>query len=40
MESDMVRDKQDIIDISFYGKLVDEAIAAIEEYGNVDEFIN
>lgn len=40
MESDMVRDKQDIIDISFYGKQVDEAIAAIEEYGNVDEFIN
>lgn len=40
MESDMVKDKQDIIDISFYGKQVDEAIAAIEEYGNVDEFIN
>ena len=40
MESDMVKDKQDIIDISFYGKQVDEALAAIEEYGNVDEFIN
>lgn len=40
MESDMVRDKQGIIDISFYGKQVDEAKAAIEEYGNVDEFIN
>lgn len=40
MESDMVKDKQDIIDISFYGKQVDEAIAAIEEYGNVNEFIN
>lgn len=28
-----------VIDISFYRKLVDDAIAAIEEYGNFDEFV-
>ena len=40
MESDMVKDNQDIIDISYYAKLVDDAIAAIEEYGDVNDFIN
>jgi hypothetical protein len=40
MESDMVKDNQDIIDISYYAKMVDDAIAAIEEYGDVNDFIN
>ena len=39
MESAMVKDKQDIIDISYYAKLVDEARASIEEYGDVEDFI-
>ena len=39
MESEMVRDHQDIIDISYYRKLVDEARAAIEQYGDVNNFI-
>ena len=40
MESSMVEENQGIIDISFYAKKVDDARAAIEEYGDVDEFIN
>ena len=40
MESDMVKDKQEIIDVSYYGKMVDDAKSAIEEYGDVNEFIN
>lgn len=40
MESSMVEENQGIIDISFYAKKVDDARAAIEEYGDIDEFIN
>lgn len=39
MESDMVKDQQDIIDISYYAELVDNARAAIDEYGDVEDFI-
>jgi hypothetical protein len=38
MESDMVKNN-DIIDISYYAKLVDDAKASINEYGDVDDFI-
>ena len=40
MESDMVRDHQEIIDISYYSRLVDDARTTIEQYGDVDAFIN
>ena len=40
MESKMVKGKlEDCIDVSYYAKLVDAAKAAIEEYGDVEEFI-
>ena len=39
MESEMVRNQPDIIDISYYARLVDEARAAIDEYGDVEDFI-
>lgn len=39
MESDMVKDRQEIIDLTLYRTLVDEARAAIEQYGDVEEFI-
>jgi hypothetical protein len=38
MESDMVKDN-DNIDISYYAKLVDDAKASINEYGDVEDFI-
>lgn len=41
MESKMVKENglEDKVDISYYARLVDDAKAAIAEYGNVDEFI-
>jgi hypothetical protein len=39
MESDMAKDHQDIIDISYYARLVDDARAAIDKYGDVEDFI-
>jgi hypothetical protein len=39
LESGMVKDNQDIIDISYYAKLVDEAKDSINEYGDVEEFL-
>ena len=41
MESNVVKNNglEDKIDISYYAKLVDEARAAIAEYGDVEEFI-
>ena len=39
LESDMVKGNQDIIDISYYAKLVDEAKDSINEYGDVEEFL-
>lgn len=41
MESEMVRQlgKEKDIDISYYQKLVDEAVEAIRKYGNFDEFV-
>ena len=32
--------QQEIIDYSYFNKLCDDAIAAIEEYGDYDQFIN
>lgn len=42
LESEIVRTlhKEDDVDISFYRNLVDEAIAALEEYGDVEWFIS
>ena len=42
MESDMVKKEKspEIINVSYYGRLVDEAIATIEQYGNAEEFVN
>lgn len=41
LESDLIRklNKEDIIDISYYSKLVDEARDSIAEYTDVEEFI-
>jgi hypothetical protein len=41
MESKMVKENglEDKVDISYYARLVDDAKAAIAEYGDVDEFI-
>ena len=41
MESKFIKENglEDIVDITYYAKLVDDARAAIEQYGNVDEFI-
>ena len=41
MESKMVQDNgmENMIDISYYAKLVDDARASIAEYGDVEEFI-
>ena len=41
MESNMVKENgmEDMIDISYYAKMVDDARAAIAEYGDVEEFI-
>ena len=41
MESKFIKENglEDIIDITYYAKLVDDARAAIEQYGDVDEFI-
>lgn len=42
LESEMVRNlkMEDVIDSSFYRNKVDEAVAAIEEYGSFDDFVS
>jgi hypothetical protein len=42
LEAEMVKelDKQDDIDLSFYNKLVDDAIDAISEYGDFEMFVS
>ena len=41
MESEMVRDlgKEDEIDLSYYNKLVDEAVTDISKYGDFEAFV-
>ena len=42
LEAEMVKelDKQDDIDLSFYNKLVDDAVDAISEYGDFEMFVS
>jgi hypothetical protein len=42
LESEMVRNlkMEDVIDSSFYRNKVDEAVAAIEEYGSFEDFVS
>jgi hypothetical protein len=41
MESENVKNEglNDDIDISYYGRLCDEAVATIEKYGSFEEFV-
>lgn len=40
LESEMVQNNQDIIDISYYKELVDAAVETISEYGDFEMFIS
>lgn len=40
LESEMVQNNQDIIDISYYKELVDAAIETISEYGDFEMFVS
>ena len=40
LESEMVQNNQDIIDISYYKELVDEAVETISEYGDFEMFVS
>ena len=40
LESEMVQNNQDIIDISYYKELVDTAIETISEYGDFEMFVS
>ncbi len=40
LESEMVQDNQDIIDISYYKELVDAAVETISEYGDFEMFVS
>jgi hypothetical protein len=41
MESENVKNEglNDDIDISYYGRLCDDAVATIEKYGSFEEFV-
>ena len=40
LESEMVKNNQDIIDISYYKELVDAAVETISEYGDFEMFVS
>ena len=40
LESEMVQNNQDIIDISYYKELVDAAVETISEYGDFEMFVS
>ena len=40
LESEMVQNNQDIIDISYYKELVDSAVETISEYGDFEMFVS
>lgn len=42
MESEMVKElgKEDCIDKSYYNKLVDDAVEAISQYGDFEQFVS